>query len=84
MFKYILKINGIETEFDDDRSLLIGNLFHYCLQQLLEMYKDGQDILNVDEFIDEKIGEYYSKNNINLTYELKLFNKIYKGYIINR
>lgn len=80
--KYILKINGIETEFDDDRSLLIGNLFHYCLQHLLEMYKDGQDILNVDEFIDEKIGEYYSNNNISLTNELKLFNKIYKGYII--
>lgn len=70
----VLKVNSLPNK----EAILIGNLFHYCFEKLLE----SNDIENVDNFINNSINEFFEKEDIEMNGKIKVFSDIYKDILV--
>jgi len=77
---YLKRILKVNKDSGNDRSLLIGNLFHDCLYKA---FLNGIDEENLDNEFSELMKAYYEDNNIEILNELSYFNDIYLYYLVN-
>ena len=77
---YLKRVLKINKESDNDRSLMIGNLFH---DSLYKAFLNGIDEENIDNEFSKLMDSYYKDNNIVITSELDYFNDIYLYYLVN-
>jgi len=75
-FKYYLERVLKVSKNNNNDSLIIGNLFHYVLYNLVNEKVDDLDL-----FIDSKINEFYNNENILRTKKDEVFINIYKDVL---